>query len=97
MISYSVQYELPVDKPSASVSKKVDGRVVTFYVPVNHPSAHNMGYAQLCAAVQFSKLSALSTPLNKNRDSHEERVVLEKMAKKQLDGLTPGRVGCPPK
>jgi len=95
MTAYTVQYELPAHNPSISVRKKVSKRVVTFYVPINHSDAHSMGYQDLIAAAELSGLSVLSTPPNKNMDLYEERVVLEKAAKKQLDKATPGRVVSP--
>jgi len=74
MTSYIVQYELPVDNPSMGVSKSVNKRVITFYVPINHPNAHNLGYRDLVAATELSGLCKLSTPLNKNKlDSKKQQ------------------------
>lgn len=67
MTQYTVQFVLPVDNPVSNVSKSVKGKVITFYVPINHPDAHSMGFMDLCAAQELSGLLELSPPLNKNR------------------------------
>jgi len=66
MTTYNVQFELPVDNPVNNVAMRRGKRSITFYVPINHPRAHNMGYQDLLAAAELSGLLRLSTPLNKN-------------------------------
>lgn len=64
MTAYSVQYILPVDNPVDNVSMSKRKGTVTFFVPVNHPDAHLMGYEDLVKAQRRSGLLVLSTPLN---------------------------------
>lgn len=56
MTRYEVQYELPVNNPLMNVAKRKHKRGTTFYVPVNHPNAHSMGYAELIEACETSGL-----------------------------------------
>lgn len=56
MTRYEVQYELPVNNPLMSVAKRKHKRGTTFYVPVNHPHAHTMGYQELIEAAEASGL-----------------------------------------
>lgn len=48
---YVVQYEFPdpVNNPGDKVSKKCVKGVVTYFVPISRPDAHNLGYEQLVA------------------------------------------------
>jgi len=72
MTTYQVQFELPVDNPTMKVSKRVNKFGVTFFVPINHPDAHNMGFQDLIAAAELSGLLRLSTPLNKTGTSERK-------------------------
>lgn len=67
MTTYNVQYILPVDNPENNVSKRSNKFGITFFVPINHPDAHNMGFQDLLAAADLSGLLVVSTPHNKNR------------------------------
>lgn len=67
MTRYEVQFELPMDNPVNNVSKRVTKQGTTFFVPINHPDAHNMGYQDLIAAQELSGLLKLPTPLNNKR------------------------------
>jgi len=90
MTAYTVQYELPVDNPRISVSQRKSKKSITFYVPVNHPDAQNMGFKQLSEAVALSGLTTLSTGLNTNNDlSYKESI--SRAAKKTLDTNSAGR------
>lgn len=73
MTSYEVQFELPVDNPMNNVSMRKGKGRITFFVPINHPNAHNMGFQELLAAQERSGLLRLSTPLNKNRVDSTKR------------------------
>lgn len=68
-ITWTVQYELPVDNPvdKVRVDTRKAGRYLTtvFYVPLNHPLAHQMGLEQLLHAVERQDLFTLSTDHNK--------------------------------
>lgn len=65
MTTYSVQFTLPVDNPGMNVSIKRSKGCCVFYVPINHPDAHNLGFQDLIAATELSGLVTVSTPLNK--------------------------------
>lgn len=71
---YQVQFTLPCDPPI--VKKSVNKRgpndehpSYCFEVPINHPSAHNMGFQELLNAAEAGKLSTVSTRLNKTGGS----------------------------
>jgi hypothetical protein len=65
---FVVQYVLPVDNPVNNVSKRRVQGGWEFLVPINHPSAHNLGFQDLVAAAELSGLIHLSTP-PKNKNS----------------------------
>lgn len=64
MTSYSVQFELPVDNPVSNVSMMKRRNSIVFFVPINHPDAHNMGFQDLVAAQSLSGLLKLPSALN---------------------------------
>lgn len=64
MTEYSVQFELPCEDPVNSVRMERRKRVIHFFVPINHPTAHNFGLADLLAAVERRELLTVSTGLN---------------------------------
>ena len=67
MTTYSVQFELPVDNPERNVSIRRGKGSVTFFVPINHPDAHNMGFQDLIAAAELSGLVRIvPSPNNKS-------------------------------
>lgn len=72
MTRYEVQFELPVNNPENNVSKRVKKGVTIFFVPINHPDAHNMGYQDLIAAQELSGLLKLSPPLNNTVDTKKK-------------------------
>jgi hypothetical protein len=91
MTRYEVQFELPVDNPVNNVGKCVHNGVVIFCVPLNHPDAHIMGYADLIAAAQLSGRLVLFTALNnKNRPKKDPLVP-------KVVGTSPGDDEVPPK
>lgn len=59
MTSYTVQYELPVDNPEDKVAVRRLRKSIHFFVPINHRSAHLMGYQDLIAAAERSGLVRL--------------------------------------
>lgn len=65
MTEYTVQFELPVNDPVNNVRMERRKRVIHFTVPINHPDAHNLGLADLMAAVERRELLTQSTALNK--------------------------------
>lgn len=65
MTKYEVQFVLPCEQPETKVSKGTGRRAHIFFVPINHPKAHNIGYQELLEATEVSGLLELSTPLNK--------------------------------
>ena len=67
MTTYTVQFELPVNNPEKNVRMKRGKGHLVFYVPLNHPDAHNMGFQDLIAAQELSGLLVLSTPLKNNK------------------------------
>jgi len=67
MTSYSVQFELPVNNPEKNVRMKRGRSSITFYVPINHPDAHNLGFQDLIAAQELSGLLVVSPTLNKKK------------------------------
>jgi hypothetical protein len=67
MTTYQVQFVLPVDNPVSNVSMSKRSKVITFFVPINHPDAHKMGFMDLLASAELSGLIDLSTPLKNNR------------------------------
>lgn len=64
MTKYEVQFELPVDNPAMNVGIRRGKGVTTFFVPINHKDAHNMGYQDLIAAAQLSGRVVLFTDHN---------------------------------
>lgn len=62
MTKYAVQYELPdsVNNPGNKVSKNsvqsARYRGPVFYVPITHPKAHTMGFAELVEEAELSGL-----------------------------------------
>lgn len=64
MTEYRVQFELPSEDPVNNVRMERRKRVIHFFVPINHPDAHNLGLAELIAAVERRKLLTVSTGLN---------------------------------
>lgn len=65
MTRYEVQFELPVNNPVSNVGKKMGKNGMIFFVPINHPDAHNMGFEDLIAAAELSGRIVLSTGHNK--------------------------------
>lgn len=63
-LKFTVQYIWPVNNPEYNVGMERRRRVFKFYVPINHPNAHTMGFQELLEAGQATDLSTLSTPLN---------------------------------
>ena len=60
---YTVQFTLPVDNPVYNVRKTKRNGVIIFEVPINHPTAHMMGFSDLLLAVEASeKLASIHTP-----------------------------------
>lgn len=55
---YIVQFELPVNNPEDKVRMTLKGSVRTFFVPINHPNAHTMGFQQLIEAKERGMNSA---------------------------------------
>lgn len=53
---FEVQFELPVDDPFNKVGISRGKRSITFFVPINYPDAHKLGYADLLAAAERSGL-----------------------------------------
>lgn len=68
MTKYEVQFELPVDNPENNVAMRRKQGAITFFVPINHPKAHNLGFQDLLDAAQLSGLLRVSTPLNKKKN-----------------------------
>lgn len=66
--SYEVQFTIAVDNPVNNITRKRGKRGYIFYVPINHPLAHNAGYQYLTEAARVNEKPVLSTPLN-NRES----------------------------
>lgn len=64
MTRYDVQFELPVNDPVNNVRMKRSRGVIHFFVPLNHPNAHNLGLADLMLAVERIDLLTISTDLN---------------------------------
>lgn len=64
MTEYRVQYEMPVNDPVNNVRMERKRGVIHFFVPLNHPDAHNLGLVELMAAVERRELLTLSTDLN---------------------------------
>lgn len=50
LTTYCVQYVLPVDNPVMNVRASVNNYGWTFFMPLNHPDAHNIGFQDLMAA-----------------------------------------------
>ncbi len=71
MTTYTVQYILPVDNPVSNVSMERKKSVTIFLVPINHPDAHNMGYADLIAAAELSGLRTVSIGHNNKKSDIE--------------------------
>jgi len=69
MTSYSVQYTLPCENAVNNVSRTSGRGHVKFFVPINHPDAHNMGFQDLIAATELSGLIEISTGHNRNKTS----------------------------
>lgn len=69
---YDVQFELPVEDPVNNVRMKRSRGVIHFFVPLNHPDAHNLGLADLMAAVERRELLTISTDLNNTVKSQVE-------------------------
>lgn len=69
MTAYTVQYSLPVDNPVNNVSKYVGKGFIRFTVPINHPDAHTMGFADLLAAADLSGILDLYTPHTRKKYS----------------------------
>jgi len=61
---YEVQYILPVDNPVNNLSMKRRKGWTTFFVPINTPDAHNLGYAELIHMCASAELSTVSPDLN---------------------------------
>lgn len=72
MTRYGVQFELPVDNPVMNVGVMRGQNGPIFFVPINYPDAHNLGYWQLEAAVKLSGRLVLSTHLNRKRSLKKE-------------------------
>lgn len=67
-LKFSVQYIWPVDNPEYNVGMERRRRVFKFFVPINHPDAHTMGFQQLLEAGHLHDLSAQSTALNNTEE-----------------------------
>lgn len=65
-LKFTVQYIWPVDNPEYNVGMTRGRRVFKFFVPINHPSAHTMGFSELLEAAYLSESSTLSTDHNKS-------------------------------
>lgn len=74
MKTYEVQFELPVDDPVNNVRVKRGKKRWVFYLPVNHPNAHNIGLQDLIEAVKRRDLLGLSTDLNNTVASSEKKI-----------------------
>lgn len=75
MTTYTVQYEFPCEAPELHVSKCVHNRSITFLVPLNHPKAHNLGFADLLDAAALSGILVPFTTLN-NRKNTVRKVLI---------------------
>lgn len=73
MTKYEVQFTLPVDNPVNKVSRGTGKRSHIFFVPINHPNAHNIGYQELLAAQELSGLFELSSTLSKKIVDKEKK------------------------
>lgn len=63
-LRFTVQYIWPVDNPVYNVGMKRSYRVFHFFVPINHPDAHTMGFSALLDAAHLSDLHTQSTAHN---------------------------------
>lgn len=75
-LKFSVQYIWPVNNPEYNVGMERGHRVFKFYVPINHPEAHNMGFQELLEAAQLSDSFTVSTPLNNTVGTSSEETVV---------------------
>lgn len=66
---FTVQYELPCEKPEDNVRMTRGKRSYRFFVPVNLHDAHSLGFIQLFNLSERSKLLGLSTDPNNRIDS----------------------------
>jgi len=82
MTKYTVQFEMPCEDPVNNVSMTRGKKVMHFFVPLNHPLAHNLGLVQLLEALERRALSTLSTPLNNTGSSDRYLVVLKRAREK---------------
>lgn len=64
MTKYDVQFELPCEDPVNKVRMERRRGVIHFFVPLNHPDAHNLGLSDLIEAVERAEKFALFTGLN---------------------------------
>lgn len=71
-LKFSVQFIFPVNNPEYNVGMERRRRVFKFFVPINHPNAHNMGFQELLEAGQLHDLSTESTDLNKKTSEGTE-------------------------
>lgn len=63
MTKYIVQYELPVNNPDNNIGIRRGKSVITFFVPLNHPDAHLLGFADLLErATRNGKLRLIDNP-----------------------------------
>lgn len=69
---FSVQFELPCEDPVNNVTVTRQKGYWHFCLPINHPSAHNIGFQDLIAAVERAELLKLSTTLNNTVAASEE-------------------------
>jgi hypothetical protein len=64
MTRYNVQFEMPVNDPVNNVRMRKARGVIHFFVPLNHPDAHNLGLCELLLAVERSEKFTVLTGLN---------------------------------
>jgi hypothetical protein len=64
MTRYDVQFEMPVNDPVNNVRMRKARGVIHFFVPLNHPDAHNLGLCELIAAVERREKFTVLTGLN---------------------------------
>jgi len=82
MTKYTVQFQMPCEDPVNNVSMTRGKKVMHFFVPLNHPLAHNLGLVQLLEALERQALSTLSTPLNNTGSSDRYLIVLKRAREK---------------